>query len=167
MEYFSYQFSMEQIYNSFPLTLMFILWSEKTTDAIQRNDGSKTKIERFRLDFFLISYSFIFGDLISLIFQYNNSDALGWWPIGNCIVSAFGLIFAFIFSLIAMLLNNHRKYTALYSIIIITSLIIISFMMYLDPLSVYAQSKAFYMIFFMLLALHFVFCVGYKAIRYN
>lgn len=127
---------------------------------MQQKDKSKTKIERAKLDFFLISYSFISGDLIALIAQYNNSDALGWWPVGVVIVSVFGLLFAFIYSLIAMLLNSHRKYTGLFFIMIIVFFMFISVMTHLDSLSIFAQDQVFYGVFFIALILHVGFCIG-------
>lgn len=164
MEYFSHIFSLEHIYISIPLIVMFIIWSEKTTLAIQKSDISITNKEVFNRDLFFISYSFICGYLISLLFQYNNSDTLGWWPLGIYIVSAFGIIFAFLFSLFAVMLKSHKKYTLIYSLVLIFILIFISFMMHLDPLSIYAKYETFYIIFFILISLHIMLCLGNKYI---
>ncbi|MBY0544729.1 MAG: hypothetical protein K2Q14_04185 [Gammaproteobacteria bacterium] len=164
MEYFSYKFSLESIYFSLPLMAAFIFWSERTILVIQKPDGSITKTERFKRDLFLISFSFISGHLLSLLFQYNNSDALGWWPLAIYFISAFGILFAIIFSLIAMMLNNHKKYTLIYSITIILTLIFISLMMHLDSFSFFARSETFYIIFLLLGGIHLLLCLGYKAI---
>ena len=164
MEYFSHTFSLENIYISIPLIAMFIFWSEKTTLVIQKRDISITNKEVFNRDLFFVSYSFISGNLISLLFQYNNSDTLGWWPLAIYIVSTFGVIYAFLFSLIAMTLKNHKKYTLIFSIVLISILIFISLMMHLNPLSIYAKYETFYIIFFILITLHLAICLGYKYI---
>ena len=164
MEYFSYKFSLESICFSLPVITAFIFWSERTTLIIQKHDGSITKISEFNRDLFLISFSFISGNLLSLLFQYNNSDTLGWWPLAIYFVSAFGILFAIAFSLIAMMLNNHKKYTLIYSLVLIFTLMFISLMMHLDPLSTVAKSETFYIIFLILIGIHLLLCVGYKAI---
>lgn len=164
MEYFSYKFSLESIYFSLPLIVAFIFWSERTAVVIQRNDGSITKTEGFNQDLFLISFSFISGNLLSLLFQYNNSDTIGWWPLAIYFISAFGILFAIIFSLIALMLNNHKKYTLIYSLVLIINLMFISFMMHVDPLSIFAKSNTFYIIFLLLIGVHLLLCLGYKAI---
>lgn len=159
MEYFSHTFSVENIYISLPLIAMFIIWSEKITLVIHITDK-----EVFNRDFFLISYSFISGNLISLLFQYNNSDTLGWWPLGIYIISVFGVVFAWLFSLIAMMLKNHKKYTLIFSMVLISVLIFISFMMHLEPLSIYAKYETFYIIFSIIISIHLVLCLGYKYV---
>lgn len=165
MEYFSYKFSMESIYFSFPLIVAFIFWSERAAVVLQKHDGSTTKTERFNRDLFLISFSFISGDLLSLLFQYNNSDTIAWWPLAIYFISAFGILFAIVFSLIAMMLNNHKKYTLIYSLVLILNLMFISFMMHLDPLSIFARYETFYIIFLLLIGIHLLLCLGYKAIH--
>jgi hypothetical protein len=165
MEYFSYKFSLESIYLSLPLIAFFIFWSERTTLLIQKSEGSITKKDRFNRDLFLISYSFITGNLLSLFFQYNNSDALGWWPLVIYIIAAFGVLFAIIFSLIAMLLNSHKQYTVIFSIILILTLLFTSFMRHLDPFSFFAKTETFYNIYLLLLGLHLLLCLAYKAIH--
>jgi len=164
MEYFSYQFSWESIYFSLPLITAFIFWSERTALLIQKVDGSLTRTEGFKRDLFLISFSFIAGDLLSLLFQYNNSDALGWWPLAIYVVSAFGILFAVIFSLVAMMLNNHKVYAVIYSIVLILVHMFASFMMHLDPLSFFSQSGTFYIVFLFLICVHFLICLTYKFI---
>lgn len=153
MEYFSYKFSLESIYLSLPLIIAFIFWSERTELVISKHDSSITKTDGFNRDFFLISFSFISGHLLSLLFQYNNSDAIGWWPLAIYFISAFGILFAFIFSLIALMLNNHKKYTLIYSLVIILNQIFISFMLYLGPLSIFAKTKTYYIIFLILIGI--------------
>lgn len=165
MEYFSYKFSLESIYSSLPLIMAFIFWSERTTLAIQKHDGSITKKEEFNRDLFLISFSFISGNLLSLLFQYNNSDTLGWWPLAIYFISAFGILFATIFSLIALMLNSHKGYTLICSLVLILNLMFISFMMHLDLLSIFAKSETFYIIFLLLMGIHLMLCLIYKASR--
>lgn len=161
MEYFSYKFSWERIYFSIPLLVAFIFWSERVAVITKKHDGSLTKTEGFIQDLFLISFSFISGNLLSLLFQYNNSDTLGWWPLGIYFISAFGILFAIIFSLIALMLNNHKKYTLIYSLVIILNLMFISFMMHLDRLSIFAKFETFYIIFLLLIGIHLLLCLAY------
>ena len=164
MEYFSYKVSMESIYYSIPLIVAFIFWSERTTSLLQKPDESITKKNNFNRDLFLISLSFVSGDLLSLLFQYNNSDTLGWWPLIIYFIAAFGILFAVIFSLIAMMLNGHKRYTLIYSFVIILTIMFISFMMHLDPFSFFAKSETFYIIFLLLIGIHLLLCLGYKVI---
>lgn len=164
MEYFSYRFSFESIYVGFPLIASFIYWSDRMGLVIDKPDGSLTKGERFNLDLFLISFTFISGYLLSLLFQYNNSDTLGWWPIAIYFIAAFGILFAFIFSITAMILNNHIKYTLFYSATLVITLMFISFMTYLNPVSFFAKNETFYIIFLVLIGIHLLICLVLKSI---
>jgi len=167
MEYFSYKFSLENIYFSLPLIAAFIFWSEKKAFLIQRPDSSITKTERYSRDFFLISFSFICGYLLSLLFLYDNSDTIGWWSFGIYVISVFGILFASIFSLFAMMLNNHKMYTLIYSITLILTLLFFGFIMHFDNFSFFAKDETFYSTFLLLLVIHLLLCVGYKFIGRN
>lgn len=162
MEYFSPRFSFESIYYSVPLITAWILWSEKTTLIIKKSDSQSTIREQFSRDLFLISFSIISGYLVSLLLQYDNSDLLAWWPIVIYLISIFGLIYAFLFSLIATLLNHHKKYIYVCCFVVLLPSLFVSLMMHLNPLSIYAQDKTFYMIFLCLMGLHLFIALGTK-----
>lgn len=167
MEYFSYQFSWESIFFSLPLIAAFICWSESMVTVLKKPQGFITKSEGFHRDLFLISFSFISGELLSLLFQYNNSDVLGWWPIAIYFISAFGILFAVVFSLIALILDNHKSYTLIYSITIIVILLFTSFMTHLDPFSFFASTKTFNAIFLFLIAIHLLLSLFYKVVIFK
>lgn len=160
MQYFSPAFSFENIYISLPLIVALIICSENTR-SIQIPDNDLTKTERFFQDCFLISYSFIAGNLLSLLFQYNNSDVLGWWPITIYFSSLIGVLFAIMFSLFAIMLNIHKKYTLVYSVILVLVQMFISFMMHLNPLSIFARDKTYYAVFLFLIGMHLFICLSY------
>ena len=162
MEYFSYRFSWEYIYFSLPLIASFVYWSFKMRPVCNKPDGSLTKREGFNRDFFLISFSFISGQLLSLLLHYNNSDAHALWPISLYLITIFGMLFAFVFSFVAMMLNNHSKYTFFYSLTIVFFLIFTSLMMRIDPLSFFAQTETFYMLFLILIGVHLLICLAFK-----
>lgn len=164
MEYFSYKISMESLFLTLPLISILIFWSEGTTSVIQKPESYLTKTEEFKRDLFLVGYSFISGYLLSLLFQYDNSDTRGWWPLTIYFITAVGSLFACIFSLIAMMLNYHKKYTLACSFVLILSLMFVSFMMHLNPLSVFAKYETFYIILLFLIGLHLLLCLGYKVI---
>ncbi len=156
MEYFSPKLSLEIIYLSLPLISVFIFWSEKTTVLLQKSDTVIIKEEAFLRDLFLITFGFFSGYLLYLMFEYNNSDARGWWVIAIYFVSAQGVLFAFIFSLLATILNGHKKYTFIFTGILI---------LIQTAESIIAKPEWDYISLLILIGLHFLFCLGSKLIN--
>jgi hypothetical protein len=165
METFSPKISLESIYLTVPLIGGLIFWSEKLTPLIQKPDSSITKTEEFFRDFFLITYGVLSGYMLYLVFQYNNTDARGWWPLVIYFITARGIIFAFFFSLLAMIFNGHKKYTLFFTFALILLLMFISYMEYLYPMSFFAHSEAYSIGLLLLMGIHVSLCLGYKILK--
>lgn len=101
-------------YLSSPIIIIVIIWSEITNFLHNSNKVALTKIEAFNQDLFLLTFSLISGELLSFLFQFKNVDLLGWWPVVIDLMAIYGFLFAFVFSLIALGLDNHKKYTFVY-----------------------------------------------------
>lgn len=160
MEYSSYKFSMEIIYLTAPIIGAFIFWSEETTILIQKSDSTLTKREAFARDLFLISFGFISGYFLYLMFEYNNSDVRGWWPLAIYFIAVQGLTFAFVFSLSATTLGEHKKYTLFFVGVLMLFLSSMDFLSPLYPLSIFNQSTAYYVGLLILIGLHLLFCLS-------
>ena len=102
-----------------PLIIFFVFWSEKSAQLIKQTDSNLKKAQLFNRDTFILSFSFLLGCLISLLFTYDNSDAKGWWVLIIYFISLYGLIFSLIISGIALLIKNHKAYILVFSFLII------------------------------------------------
>jgi len=109
MESHSYAAHWEGFYLSSPIIIIVIIWAEMTTSLHNSNNGAITKIEAFNQDLFLLTFSLISGELLSFLFQFNNVDLLGWWPVVINFVAIYGFLFAFAFSIIALRLDNQKE----------------------------------------------------------
>jgi hypothetical protein len=164
METFSPRISLENIYSTVPLIGGLIFWSERLTPLIRMSDSYITKEEAFYRDFFLITYGVLSGHMLYSVFQYNNSDARGWWPLVIYFITAIGIVFAIFYSLFAMILNSHKKYTFGFSFVLIILLMFISSMEHLYPMSFFANSKAYFICLLLLIGMHSLLCLGYKVL---
>jgi hypothetical protein len=166
METFSPRISLESIYLTVPLIGGLIFWSERLTPLIRKPDSSITKEEAFSRDFFLITFGILSGYMLYLVFQYNNSDARGWWPLVIYFIAARGVVFALLFSLFAMILNGHKKYTLIFTFVLMALLIFIISMEYLYPKSFFANSEAYSIGLLLLIGIHALLCSGYKILKF-
>jgi hypothetical protein len=164
MNFYSYAISWESLYLTCPLIISVIFWSERTTSLINKAAQTMTKDETFKRDLFLISFSFISGELFSIIPQFNNNDVRGWWPLALYFITAYGVLLAFIFSIFALLLNNHKKYTFVFFYLIIILIPFLSYLAYMNPFSLYAKSEFFYGYTSILIGIHLLYCLGQKAL---
>lgn len=145
-----------EILNSLPLILSAIYWSEKSGSLISINEHHLKNKTIFSRDVFLLSFSFFTGFLISLCLAYNNSDAKGWWTLFIYLMTIYGLIFSFVFSIFALLIKNHKTYALMFSFLIIT---LASFGNFLPQV---IRIDTFYLITGLLLAGHCLFAIIYK-----
>lgn len=119
MSYQTANTSFDGFIQTLPLIIIFIFWSEKSEPLIKRTESNLKKAQIFNRDTFILSFSFLLGCLISLLFAYDNSDAKGWWVLIIYFISLYGLIFSLIFSGIALLIKNHKAYILVFSFLII------------------------------------------------
>lgn len=165
MVYFSPSILWEGIVISIPLIVIALFWSEKTGYLIKKEDDQLTKKEMFLQDLFLITYSFFLAVLFSLLFQYNNSDVKGWWPLIIYIMSFYGFVFALTFSLIALILNSHKIYSIIFSLIIFCAFLFSKFWpLYFHGLYI-GNVSSFFTIYFGLISIHLLICIFYKSYK--
>lgn len=165
MEIFSPKISLESIYLTLPLIGGLIFWSERWTPLLRKSDSYITKEEAFSRDFFLITFGILSGHMLYLIFQYNNSDARGWWSLGIYFIAAQAVVFAFLFSLFAMILNGHKKYTLIFTFVLMGLLLFIISMQYLYSLSFFTNSEAYSICLLLLIGIHALMCSSYKILN--
>lgn len=157
--------SLEGFSLGLPIIGALIYWSEHSAPLIKKNDFHLKKTDLFYRDIFLINYSLILGDILSLLFQYNNSDARGWWTLFLYFSVLYNLLFAFIFSLIALMLKSHKLYTLMFSCSILIIFTFSKFWPYSISLAFIGNTNTFLVIMCFLLIAHLLFCVMYKLIR--
>lgn len=162
MGYHSSAISWEDLSLTSLLIISFILWSERTYFLINKTECTFKKWDSFKIDLFLISFSFLSGELLSFLFQFNNSDIKGWWALALSFITAYGILFAFIYSLFAQLLKIHRKYTHAFFFIIIINLVMINFLASIMPNSFFAKSNFFYVVTGLLISFHMLMCLTHS-----
>lgn len=157
--------SLEDFIQIFPLILIAIYYSEKLAPLINRPDHSLQNMELFARDSFILSFSFLLGCLLSLIFSYNNSDVKGWWTLIVYLITLYGLFFSVLFSAIALLIESHKKYTIIFSLLIIILVSIGNFFPHYISIPLLENIDSFYVITCLLLIIHLLVAVSYKIIR--
>ncbi|HGU7323851.1 TPA: hypothetical protein ACNBB8_003162 [Legionella pneumophila] len=161
MEYHSPALSWEGLYLSCPIILSIIFWSEGITPLFNKEGTPLTKSEGFNRDLFLISFSFISGELLLLLFEDKNSDVLGWWPVIIDFITIYGFICALIFSLSALALDNHKKYTCAFASLFIVLIPLLIFLPRYVSFFFWGEIEFFYVVSGLLISVHLLLCFGY------
>jgi hypothetical protein len=123
-----------------------------------------TNIKIFNRDLFLLSFNFFLGFLISLCFAYNNSDAKSWWTLFIYFMTIYALIFSVIFSLLALLIPNHKTYTVIFSLLMMLLSSLGNFLPQYIVLPLIGKIDTFYLITCSLLIVHCALAIIYKMV---
>ncbi|MGV3739795.1 MAG: hypothetical protein ACO1N3_00675 [Gammaproteobacteria bacterium] len=156
--------SFYEFFDIVPLIILAIYWCEKSASAINLNEHHLKNKKIFNRDLFLLSFSFFLGFLLSLCFAYNNSDAKSWWTLFIYFMTIYSLIFSFIFSLLALLIKNHKVYTLIFSLLIILLASFGNFLPHYGTLPLIGKIDTFYLITCSLLIVHCLLAIIYRII---
>jgi hypothetical protein len=148
-----------------PLIIVFVFWSEKSARLIKQAESNLKKSELFNRDMFILSFSFLWGCLISLLFAYDNSDVKGWWVLIIYFISLYGLIFSLTFSGIALQVKNHKRYTLVFSLLIIIFVSMGKFLPHHTFIPLLGYIDTFYAITCILLIIHCLFAINCKITK--
>ncbi|CAM2730850.1 hypothetical protein [Legionella worsleiensis] len=164
MSYKTANISLDGLMQTIPLIVVFVFWCEKSAQRLKRTENNLKKAQLFHRDTFILSFSFLLGCLISLLFAYDNSDAKGWWVFIIYFISLYGLIFSLIFSGIALLIKNHNAYILVYSFLIIGFVSLGQFFPHDTFIPLLGYTDTFYAITGTILIIHCLFTLYYKVI---
>ncbi|WP_051555258.1 hypothetical protein [Legionella fairfieldensis] len=165
MQYHTASIHIKDFFQVLPLIIVFISWCEKSAYFIKQPESNLKKTEIFNRDTFILSFSFLLACLISLLFAYDNSDAKGWWVLIVYFITLYGLFFSLIFSLIALLIKNHKIYTMIFSSLIVALISLGNFFPHYISLPLIGNVDTFFVITGSLLIVHCLFAMGYKVVR--
>ncbi|WP_115302221.1 hypothetical protein [Legionella beliardensis] len=149
-----------------PLILAYMATLFSKRKLLDNPASNLSQQDEFSRDLLIISYSYLLATLVSLIFNYTNSDVKGCWPVIIYISWVYGLIFAFVYSLLCkLLLTNHKRYTNIFAILTFTLFAFISFYpRYLSFL--YIESiETIWLLFGALTLVHFLIGSIYSFIK--
>lgn len=155
----------EGFFQILPLVMIIVYWCEKTAYLISQPENKLQKIEIFRRDLFILGFSFLLGCFISLVLSYDNSDARGWWPLIVCFFTVYGLFFSLLFSVIAQFIKNHKTYTIVFSLLIITLVSFGNFLPRYLTIPFLGDIDTFYMMTGILLMIHLLLVIVYQGIN--
>jgi|GEM_PF-2636312 len=164
MQYHTVRISFEGFLQTLPLIAVVVYWCEKSAYLMALPECKLKKIELFRRDLFILSFSFLLGCLVSLILAYNNSDARGWWSFIVYFITLYGLVFSAIFSTIAQLIKNHTRYTIIFSLLVITLVSSGNFFPRYIPIPYLGSIDIFYLMTCTLMIVHLLFAMTCKII---
>ncbi len=165
MHYNTANISLAGILQTLPLIIIAVYYSEKLAYLITQPGHNLKKSKLFTRDLFILSFSFLFACLLSLIFSYNNSDAKGWWPLIIYFVTIYGLIFSIFFSAVAVLIKNHKVYTIVFSLVIMVLVSMGQFLPFYTYIPMVGNIETFYVTTCSLLIFHCLFTLIYKTIK--
>lgn len=157
--------SLKDFFQALPLIVVFVFWCEKSAHLIKKSNCHLNKKEIFNRDLFTLNLSFLLASLISLLFAYDNSDAKGWWVLIIYFFSLYGLFYSLIFSIIALLIKNHKIYTMIFSSLIIALVSLGKLFPSYTSLPLIGRIDTFFVITGSLLVAHCFCAIGYKAAR--
>lgn len=162
MDYYSHSVSFENLLITSPLIVIVVLWSEILVNYISSNKVREIKTEAFNRDLFLISFSFILSALIAFVLEYKNSDVLGWWPFALYFISIYGFLFSLIFSLVALIINNHKNYTFFIFVIIVILMPTLNFLPHYVHVYFIENIETFYLATGALMVVYLLLCFSWK-----
>ena len=111
---------------SLPLVMLVIFLCQISADLTISASKKHHSTNMFIKNILLITYCFLFGSILFVIFNRNNPDVGGWWPLFLYVMYFYGLIFSLIFSLISYCLNYYNlTYNSFFYAMIILSLSIL------------------------------------------
>jgi hypothetical protein len=164
-DYHSKTISLEGFFLGLPVIGVMVYWSEHSARLIKMSELSLKKNELLFRDMFLICYSALLGDLFSLIFQYGNSDVRAWWTLFLYFSGICYLIFAFIFSLIALMLHAHKLYTIVFSCFIFIIFAFSKFWPHTISIIFFGKIDTFFAIMAILILVHLILSMGNKIMK--
>ncbi|CEK10127.1 conserved membrane protein of unknown function [Legionella hackeliae] len=162
MQLDSHKFSFEAFLFGLSLILIMVYWSEYAAPSEKVDESKIDKIEVFLRDLFLISYSLMLGDILSLLFQYDNSDMRGWWTFFLYFSFLCNVVFAFAFSLIASMMRNHKMYTIIFSCILLTVFTFSKFWPLYKSVLFLGEINTFLVIMCSLIGMHLLIAIVFK-----
>ncbi|KTD63273.1 hypothetical protein Lsan_1391 [Legionella santicrucis] len=145
-----------------PIIIFVVLWSERITNSLK---DSRLLLEQtsFKRDIFLVSYSCLIAFIIALIFQVNNVDAKGWWPLVIILGGVYAIIGGLFFAAFALLLvNNHSFYTNIFATTFFLGYVVISLLPIYFNLTYFSQNQLFIYFIIILFTVHLLICLGYQ-----
>lgn len=153
-------FSMEAFIYTLPVVLAMLFFIKKNACLLFLPDNRLTREQVFSRDFFCMNYSFVLSGFLSLLFQYDNSDASAWWPLFVYLNYFFGMLFSVLFASMAKLLQAHRTYTLISSVII---LIVFTFTKYWNVFLGNYYLEGYYTVLIVLSLIHLALCIMFKV----
>lgn len=167
MQYHISQFSVGGVFLVLPLIVLAILGSGKIMQ-LKESHHEITLENDFYRDIFLISYSFLIASLISLLPEYDNSEAREWWGISVYYVSLIGIMFSWFFAYFNRVLRGHKIYTNIFSLVVFIAFSLPKFWPAYVPVIFIGEISFFWFMIFFLCVLHllcFSLCVMLSSMR--
>ncbi|CDZ76135.1 hypothetical protein BN59_00401 [Legionella massiliensis] len=162
MQYHAPYVSFEGFLQTFPLIVLVVFRCERLAPLISQPEYHLNKQELFLRDSFILSFSFLLACLISLLFQYDNSDVRGWWSFIIYLFALYGLFFSLTFSIMALLIKNHKRYTLIFSFLIIFFISLGKFFPHYISIPLIGEVDSFFAFAGSLLIFHCLFAISYK-----
>ena len=114
----------------------------------------------FNYDMFIIAYSYLLAVIISSMFEINNVDVKGWWPIIIIIETIYAIVGGFIFALFSQLLpKDHQSYTHKFALALFFGYLLISGVPVIFDLNYTYRLNLFLLLVIAFSAFHLVACL--------
>lgn len=139
----------------------FTDFNDLATKSALGAEAVKRQVKSIVEDVFIINYSVVFSFVASLIFQRNNADARGWWPVLIIMSEFYAILFGLVFAVLALLLKTqHDKYTDRFAQILAISFISLTFLPFYFKVGAtdHVHTSTIWMI--LLFSVHLLVCLG-------
>lgn len=161
IELFSATKPLEGFYITLPLVLITLFLSQIT--CCSKNVSKKINWAIvLNKNIFFITYCFLIGGLISVIFNFNNIDLLGWWPLFLYLLYFSGLVFSLAFSIISWTIKYHNHiYNSVFYMVIVFLMIFLK----MFPHYIFGNVDVGLAILMTLLSAHLLLTILFKLLK--
>ena len=152
-------------YDTFPIILLLLTWSQVISRHIDKKETELSKLNRFKRNFFIVFILLFSSSILELYFGYASTVALTWWSLALCLMLVTSLIFSLFFALIALCTKISKRYVLYFSLCLNLSMLLLSALSFWYPLAIFASTTTSYLVLAVFLFIHLLLCL-YKRYKH-
>lgn len=160
LTYFHLRAFIEGFIFTAPVVIFILIWACDICRNYEIKLKNFSQKKEANEDLFLIFFVLSISGLISMIYDKNNSDLLGWWPYIFLFQSVIFFVFSFLFTTCLQLLPKHKFYTQLWFLVILITQSISNYLPYYISLGIFGSFYKGYILMFIYLFLN-LFIIGF------
>lgn len=167
LTYFHLRALIEGLIFTAPVVMFILIWACDICHNYEIKLKNFSQKKEANEDLFFIFFALSISGLISMIYDRNNSDLLGWWPYIFLFQSVLFFVFSFLFTSCLQLIPKHNFYTQMWFLLIFFTQSISNFLPYYINLGILGPFYKGYVLMFIYLFLNLLMIGLIKKIFRN